>query len=190
MYHCIIIYTRRQGRNNQEGKVEIIMSEKNKPDQQIYIPDFYPTTLIRAIYVRNFTALKEILRPFSITPVQWRVLTNLQEFDGQNVNALAERSYTDRTNLSRAVAMLEEDGLVERRREDRDQRNVLVFITEAGLKKFDEARPAALQDIDFVLEGLSKSEIDTLMALLNKIKHNTYRTRRPSQVELPKVGHA
>ncbi len=166
------------------------MANQPAQDQPNYIPDSYPTTLIRAIYVRNFTALKEILRPYDITPVQWRVLTNLQEFDGQNVNALAERSYTDRTNLSRAVAALEQDGLVERRREERDQRNVLVFITAAGLRKFAEARPAAIRDIDFVLEGLSKSEIDTLMELLNKIKHNTYRTRRPSQVELPEDIHA
>jgi len=166
------------------------MSAKINPDQETYIPDDYPTTLIRAIYVRNFTALKEILRPFGITPVQWRVLTNLQEFDGQNVNALAERSYTDRTNLSRAVAVLEQDGLVERRREERDQRNVLVFITKAGLDKFDDARPAAVQDVDFVLDGFSKSEIDTLMELLNKIKHNTYRTRRPTRLDVLEMAHA
>ncbi len=166
------------------------MGPKTGQDQKTYIPDLYPTTLIRAIYVRNYTALKEILRPFAITPVQWRVLTNLQEFDGQNVNALAERSYTDRTNLSRAVTMLEHDGLVERRREDRDLRNVLVFITAAGLKKFEDARPSVLRDIDYVLEGLSKTEIDTLLNLLDRIKHNTYRTRRPSQIDLMDVVHA
>jgi len=159
------------------------MSAKINSDQKAYISEAYPTTLIRAIYVRNYTALKEILRPFGITPVQWRVLANLQEFNGQNVNALAERSYTDRTNLSRAVAKLEQDGLVERRREDRDQRNVLVFLTLAGWEKFAQARPAAVQDIDFVLEGFTQTEVDTLMELLNKVKHNSYRTRRPSQVK-------
>jgi MarR family transcriptional regulator, organic hydroperoxide resistance regulator len=147
-----------------------------------YISDSYPTTLIRAIYVRNYTSMKEILRPFDITPVQWRVLANLQEFDGQNVNALAERSYTDRTNLSRAVAVLEEDGMVERRREIRDQRNVLVFITKLGREKFDQASPVVLQDDDFVLDGFSATETQTLMDLLNRLKHNTNRTRRPSNL--------
>ncbi len=165
------------------------MRAKNGPDEIVYIPDFYPTTLIRAIYVRNYTVLKEVLRPFGITPVQWRVLTNLQEFDGQNVNALAERSYTDRTNLSRAVTILEREGLVERRREDRDQRNVLVFLTAAGLKKFKDSRPAVSKDIDFVLEGFSKTEVDTLMNLLNKFKQNTYRTRRPAQLDLPEAAN-
>ncbi|MGY8998327.1 MAG: MarR family winged helix-turn-helix transcriptional regulator [Rhodospirillales bacterium] len=148
-----------------------------------YISDAYPTTLIRAIYVRNYTSLKEILRPFAITPVQWRVLANLQEFDGQNVNALAERSYTDRTNLSRAVATLESDGLVKRRRESRDQRNVLIFLTAAGQIKFNEAVPVVLKDIDFVLNGLSQNEIKTLMDLLNKVKENSFRTRRPTYIE-------
>jgi len=165
------------------------MPIKTGPVEIAYIPDFYPTTLIRAIYVRNYTVLKELLRPFAITPVQWRVLTNLREFDGQNVNALAERSYTDRTNLSRAVTMLEQDGLVERRREERDQRNVLVFLTATGLKKFNDARPAVSNDIEFILEGFSKTETDTLMNLLNKIKHNTYRTRRPARLDLAEAAH-
>lgn len=148
-----------------------------------YISDTYPTTLIRAIYVRNYTSLKEILRPFAITPVQWRVLANLQEFDGQNVNALAERSYTDRTNLSRAVATLESDGLVKRRRESRDQPNVLIFLTAAGQIKFNKAAPVVLKYIDFVLNGLSQNEIETLMDLLNKVKENSFRTRRPTCIE-------
>ena len=97
-----------------------------------YISENYPTTLFRAIYVRNYTRIKEILRPFNVTPSQWRVLANLKEYDGQNVNSLAERSYTDRTNLSRSVAIMEREGLVVRHRENKDQRNILVFLTEKG----------------------------------------------------------
>ena len=145
-----------------------------------YISDNYPTTLIRSIYVRNYTTFKEILRPFGITPVQWRVLANLNECDGQNVNSLAERSYTDRTNLSRAVAMLEKEGFVERRRETQDKRNVFVFLSGRGRSKFKAALPAVLEDINFVLEGLTGNEIDLFVKLLNKMKRNSYRTRRPS----------
>ena len=43
--------------------------------------------------------------------------------------------------------------------------------------------PRLLEDIDFVLNGFSKTEIETLMELLNKVKHNTYRTRRPFQLD-------
>jgi len=107
--------------------------------------------------------------------VQWRVLANLQEFNGQNVYSLAERSYTNRANLSRDVAILEKLGLVERNRESRDQRNVLVTLTYAGKIKFDQVRPAVEQETNFILEGLSSPEIETLMRLLVKIKHNSYR---------------
>jgi MarR family transcriptional regulator, organic hydroperoxide resistance regulator len=165
------------------------MSALSSSDHPTYVPDSYPTTLIRAIYVRNFTSLKEVLRPYGITPVQWRVLSNLQEYNGQNVNALAERSYTDRTNLSRAVAVLEKDGMVERRREERDQRNVLVFTTELGRLKFAEAQPVILQCEEFFVEGLSKEEIATFLDLLNKVKHNSYRTRRPSNLGLLEADH-
>ena len=144
-------------------------------DAEIYVSEEKITTQIRAIWVRNFSRIKETLRQFDLTPVQWRVLANLQEFDGQNVYSLAERSYTNRANLSRDVTKLEKLGLVERQRESRDQRNVLVTITEAGKIKFNQARPAVEQETNFILEGLSSSEIETLMRLLVKVKHNSYR---------------
>ena len=144
-------------------------------DSTLYISEEKVTTQIRAIWVRNFSCIKETLRQFDLTPVQWRVLANLQEFDGQNVYSLAERSYTNRANLSRDVAALEKIGLVERNRESRDQRNVLVTLTKAGRIKFDHVRPAVEQETNFILEGLSPLEIETLMQLLIKVKHNSYR---------------
>ena len=156
------------------------MANEVKNNHSEYISEDYPTTLLRAVYVRNFTRIKEVLRPFKITPSQWRVLANLNEYDGQNVNSLAERSYTDRTNLSRSVAIMESEGLVVRRRENKDQRNILVFLTERGHTKFTEALPSVLEDIEFVLEGLSDNEIKIFMDLLRKIKNNTFRIWRPN----------
>ena len=156
------------------------MANEVKNNHSEYISEDYPTTLLRAVYVRNYTRIKEVLRPFKITPSQWRVLANLNEYDGQNVNSLAERSYTDRTNLSRSVAIMESEGLVVRRRENKDQRNILVFLTERGHTKFTEALPSVLQDIEFVLEGLSDNEIKIFMDLLRKIKNNTFRSWRPN----------
>jgi|TARA_B110000444_G_C18827004_1_gene590906 DNA-binding MarR family transcriptional regulator len=156
------------------------LANEVKNNHSEYISEDYPTTLLRAVYVRNFTRIKEVLRPFKITPSQWRVLANLNEYDGQNVNSLAERSYTDRTNLSRSVAIMESEGLVVRRRENKDQRNILVFLTERGHTKFTEVLPSVLQDIEFVLEGLSDNEIKIFMDLLRKIKNNTFRIWRPN----------
>jgi MarR family transcriptional regulator, organic hydroperoxide resistance regulator len=156
------------------------LDKEVKNNHAEYISENYPTTLLRAVYVRNYTRIKEVLRPFKITPSQWRVLANLNEYDGQNVNSLAERSYTDRTNLSRSVAVMESEGLVVRRRENKDQRNILVFLTEKGHTKFTDVLPSVLEDIDFVLEGLSDNEIDIFMDLLRKIKNNTFRIWRPN----------
>lgn len=156
------------------------MADEVKDNHLEYISENYPTTLLRAVYVRNYTRIKEVLRPFKITPSQWRVLANLNEYDGQNVNSLAERSYTDRTNLSRSVAVMESEGLVVRRRENKDQRNILVFLTEKGHTKFTDVLPSVLEDIDFVLEGLSDNEIEIFMKLLRKIKNNSFRIWRPN----------
>ncbi len=167
--------TSRVFRANEMNKVKLDSNET-------YISETYPTTLIRAIYVRNYSSLKEVLRRFDITPVQWRVLANLQEFDGQNLNALAERSYTDRTNLSRAVSALEKAGLVKKNREITDQRNILVHLTEKGKKKFRTACPAVKKLDNESIKDFSPAEIATLMDFLNRLKESSYRTRRLDQL--------
>ena len=58
---------------------------------------------------------------------------------------------------------------------------------KAGRIKFDQVRPAVEQETNFILEGLSSSEIETLMQLLVKVKHNSYRqhpaVHNPNKVE-------
>lgn len=153
------------------------MNEIISDSEDVYFSENYSTTLIRAIYVRNFGVLKEVLRHFEITPVQWRVLANLQELDGQNINALAERSYTDRANLSRAVAVLEKANLVKRVRENTDQRNVLVYLTKQGHEKFKQACPAVRKlDREFT-KDFSPEEFAKLMEFLHRLKDYSYRTR-------------
>ena len=137
-----------------------------------YRPSDYPTTLIRAIHARSYANLSSSLSRHDLAPVDWRILSTLQEQDGHNIAYLAERTATERSNLTRAVDKLEQRGLVRRRREHRDRRHVQLYLTSAGRRKFQEALPTVLSNIDRVVTGFSHDELETLMDFLNRMRDN------------------
>ena len=147
-----------------------------------YRPSDYPTTLVRAIYVKSYANLSSSLSAHDLAPVDWRILSTLQEEDGGNIAYLAERTATERANLTRAVDKLEKRGLVTRRRELRDRRHVQLFLTAAGRRKFEEALPTVLWNIDRVVDGFTKDELKTLMDFLERMRDNVARGSDASNV--------
>lgn len=148
--------------------------KRPKPKAVKYRPGDYPTTLIREIYARSYANLSVSLSRYGLAPVDWRILSTLQESDGHNIAYLAERTATERSNLSRSVDKLEQLGLVRRRREPRDRRHVQLHLTNAGRRKFDEVLPVVLWNIDRVLEGFSADERKRFMEFLNRAKDNVH----------------
>jgi len=131
--------------------------------------------LIRAIHAKSYAHLSSSLSHHDLAPVDWRILSTLQEEDGHNIAYLAERTATERSNLTRAVDELERRGLVSRRRELRDRRHVQLYLTAAGRRKFEEALPAVLWNIDRVVDGFSQDELRKLMDFLDRMRDNVQR---------------
>ena len=153
------------------------MARKKKPPIQKpvrYRPSDYPTTLVRAIHAKSYAHLSASLSRYDLAPVDWRILSTLQEEDGHNIAYLAERTATERSNLTRAVDKLEQRGLLSRRRELRDRRHVQLYLTAAGRRKFEEALPTVLWNIDRVVAGFSKDDLETLMDFLNRMRDNVH----------------
>lgn len=140
-----------------------------------YRPSKYPTTLIRQIHAKSYANLSSSLSQYDLAPVDWRILSTLQEEEGHNIAYLAERTATERSNLTRAVDDLEQRGFVSRRRELRDRRHVQLFLTPAGRRKFEEALPIVLWNIDRVVSGFSSEELERLMDFLDRMRDNVYR---------------
>ena len=132
----------------------------------------HPTTLIRAIHAKSYAHLSSSLSQHDLAPVEWRILSTLQEEDGRNIAYLSEKTSTERSNLSRAVDELEARGLVARRREKRDRRHVQIYMTRAGRQKFEQALPTVLWNIERVVDGFSPDELETLMSFLRRMKEN------------------
>jgi DNA-binding MarR family transcriptional regulator len=73
-----------------------------------------------------------ILEPLGLTYPQYLVLLVLWEGDGLGVKRLGERLALDSGTLTPLLKRLEQQGLVERRRGEDDERVVRIYLTAAG----------------------------------------------------------
>ncbi len=75
---------------------------------------------------------KPLLDAMGITYPQYLVLSVLGEGDGMTIGAIADRLALESSQVTPPVKRLEQAGLVERRRSKLDERQVHVWLTDAG----------------------------------------------------------
>ncbi|WP_119942889.1 MarR family transcriptional regulator [Neorhizobium sp. NCHU2750] len=79
-------------------------------------------------------AYKPLLDPLGLTYPQYLVMMALWAEDGQKVKALGERLGLDSGTLSPLLKRLEQSGLVSRKRDLEDERQVIITLTAEGLE--------------------------------------------------------
>ncbi len=77
---------------------------------------------------------KPMLDEMGITYPQYLVLSALGEQDGRTVGGIAERLALESSTITPPVKRMEEAGLVTRKRSTVDERQVHVWLTDAGRK--------------------------------------------------------
>jgi len=75
---------------------------------------------------------KPMLDAMGITYPQYLVLSALDEEDGMTIGAIADRLALESSTITPPVKRMEQAGLLERRRSTVDERQVNVFLTDAG----------------------------------------------------------
>ncbi len=96
-----------------------------------------------SLYMANIAinrTYKPMLDAMGITYPQYLVLNALAENDGLTVGAIADRLALESSTVTPPVKRMEQAGLVERRRSTADERQVHVWLTEAGRALVDESR--------------------------------------------------
>lgn len=104
------------------------------------------------------------------TGFQSEVLAYLGRNPGASPNALAELTGRDRAQITRAVAELEDFGLVMREKSKIDRRSVSVNLTPSGEELFHRvlSKRAALSSA--MLETLTQKERTMLVKMLGKMR--------------------
>ncbi|MHC6178202.1 MarR family winged helix-turn-helix transcriptional regulator [Glutamicibacter endophyticus] len=86
-----------------------------------------------AVAARTIIAsYKPVLDPLGLTHPQYLVMLALWEFGPIGARELAERLHLDPGTLSPLVKRLEAAGLLERNRNPRDERAIVISLTEQG----------------------------------------------------------
>jgi DNA-binding MarR family transcriptional regulator len=113
-------------------------------------------------------AYKPMLDSLGITYPQYIVLSALWEEDGRTITAIADRLALDPSMITPLVKRLEAAGLVGRRRNPADERQVQVRLTARG--KALQADTGCLTDTLLERSGMSVDEIMELNARIQSLR--------------------
>lgn len=133
------------------------------------LADFFPYRL--AVLAENVSqAVAQLYGDrFQITRAEWRVLAALGANNGMAAKDISAYSTLDKMQVSRAVARLEEAGLVTRATDDADRRAKILTLTASGRALFQKIVPLAQAREDYLLEDLDPQERAALDKAMAKV---------------------
>ena len=107
---------------------------------------------------------------FGITIPGWRILVTLAEYGELQAKEVARLTSMDKVRVSRAVAILLEKDLLDRRVCGNDSRATILSLSAAGNSLYQRIAPEALAWERKFVEPLSKSEQQSLLRILDKLE--------------------
>ena len=106
------------------------------------------------------------------------ILSHLAVQDGQSQLDLVRATHLRPPTVSVILRKMEEEGIVRRQSDQKDQRVLRVYLTEFG-RETDERTIARIQTTEAeALRGLSEEEMVTLMSLLGRIRESLIEQER------------
>ena len=116
--------------------------------------------------------LGQRLQPIGLTFEQWRVLLVTSQRGPLNIRELSNATLVPHSTIGRWLTQMEQEDLVKRRALPRDQRAVEISITQKGRNLFLRALPIARLEYESAIQAFTPAELETLMALLLRLKGN------------------
>jgi MarR family transcriptional regulator, transcriptional regulator for hemolysin len=121
------------------------------------------------LFRRNFDRRA---KEHGLTRSRWQVLWLLAREQGLKQAELAERMDVAPISLARQLDMLEQEGLVERRRDPNDKRCFRIHLTPAAEPVLALLRRLADETRAEALAGFSEQQVQQLQALLSQLRTN------------------
>lgn len=108
-------------------------------------------------------------RTHGLSVAEWRVLVHLQRHGEVSVRDIHNCVNLEKPRVSRAVARLENAGLVQKLGKQSDGRLVAISLTGPGERALAEILPLVTEIEDRLMGQLSPSERETFFAVMNKL---------------------
>ncbi|KAF2992072.1 MarR family transcriptional regulator [Methylocystis sp. MJC1] len=107
------------------------------------------------------------LASLGLTMAQWVVLDRIRAHPAQSTHALAKASLMTDQSVGELVAKLAKRGLIQR--VAGPGRSIRHHLTDAGAELLEKAAPLVADALESAFAGLSHSEIEQLIQLLDRI---------------------
>lgn len=124
-----------------------------------------------AIYSANLAfgrAYKPILEQFGLTYLQYIAMVALWEEDDQTVSRLGDKMFLESNTLTPLLKKLEGMGYVRRQRDPKDERQVVISLTDAGRHLREKGSSGALMKAC----GLSAEEFVKMQKAVVALRDN------------------
>ena len=132
--------------------------------------------VLNLAFTKNYVGDKfnEILKTFDLSGEQYNVLRILRGQKGKPINMqdIQDRMITKNSNTTRLIGKLLLKDMVERNICPNNRRKIEVNITQKGLDILRELDPLIENYEDGITKKFSKSELEQLNYLLEKIREN------------------
>jgi len=129
------------------------------------------TSLLRAHATLMRRLETDLERETGLALADFDVLAQLASAGGSlRMTELAARALISRSGMTRRVARLVDEGLVNRANADADARGVVVALTDAGLARLVETAPVHIGGVsELFVARLDDRELDVLQNALDKV---------------------
>jgi len=133
-----------------------------------YLTDSLPMMLYRTLDA-VMPKFRAIFGEYQLTEQQWRVMRLLWDEEACSLLEMAGKTLIPAPSLVGVVDRLSRDGLVERRRSEKDRRVVQVCLTEHGKKLEAEVTPAVEAAYSELTNKLSEETWQELYGALQQV---------------------
>ena len=126
--------------------------------------------LLTEVFILLDDADRRTLRLHNLSIRQFNILYHLDQEQGLSINELSHHLFCDKSNTTRLVERMKQDGLVTRERDTGDRRYVSVRLTEAGAQLSEEALATHERSINERFDTLSAADQGELNQLLVRLR--------------------
>lgn len=129
--------------------------------------------IIRGL-IRNVKAyIGQELKNYNISQGQFEYFIMIYENEGINQKDLADLMNVGKASVTKAMKKLLEEGLVERKISESDQRNYGLYISPKGQKYSEIFKLTSTKIAKTLFKDFTIEEIETLQHLLKKMQKNS-----------------
>lgn len=140
------------------------------PDGDLDLSTFFPYRLAILAESVSHTMAQLYADRFDLTRQEWRILAALGSRKRLAGRDVARQTGLDKMQVSRALARLDERGLVSSAPDPDDRRNLILAITPAGRALFQKIVPLVRAREAFILSALTPAEAGALDAIMTKVQ--------------------